>query len=204
MTKIHITAEPFNSEEDYLLFEEARVLSKIYIGPSEYENYDEETKQFLYDFLCKQNEFSLFVVFEAYKDCTEELESKLRQKSIPYSLGYVEPKQKGYPVFRITINNSSALNLVLEESFWFAGSNQFYAVSFSDNITYKHKLTKGLFGRQKQSLVPCFNMKEAATVIVIWHDGQGFTIYTNDFRYTSLDELIAHLPSGTIKTNSGM
>lgn len=108
MTKIHITAEPFNSEEDYLLFEEARVLSKIYIGPSEYENYDEETKQFLYDFLCKQNEFSLFVVFEAYKDCTEELESKLRQKSIPYSLGYVEPKQKGYPVFRITINNSSS------------------------------------------------------------------------------------------------
>lgn len=41
-------------------------------------------------------------------------------------------------------------------------------------------------------------MKEAATVIVIWHDGQGFTIYTNDFRYASLDELIDHLPSGTI------
>ncbi len=198
LTKISIAPVAFDLEEDYIVFEKAQKLKKLYIGPSEYENYDEDTKQFLYEFLCEQNAFPYFVLYEPYGDVTEEIEKLYISESIPYSLRYEGSSFKRFPVLTITINGPSALKLVLEESFWIAASNQFYSISFSNNTSYKPILKKGLFGKMKQYLVPCFTMKHPATVIKIWHDGQGFNLYTNDSKYSSVEQLISYLPNGTI------
>lgn len=111
LTKISITKVPFDSEEDCIGFEEAKKLKKLYIGPSEYENYDEDTKQFLYEFLCEQNAFPYFVLYEPYGDVTEEIENLYISEGIPYSLRYEGSEFKRFPVLTITINGPSALSL---------------------------------------------------------------------------------------------
>jgi hypothetical protein len=201
LTKIYITQEEFNSDEEYILFDNVQKVSKLYIGPSEYDDYDDETRQFLYDFICKETLFPAYLTFEPYNDLTEEIENAFKKECIQYSLRFESAKKKSFPVFNAIINDEHSLKLILEETFWIASSNQFYAFSFSDNISYKLAIKKGLFGGKKPYTLPCFNMKDTTTIIKLWHDGQGFNLYTNDPRYSTIEMLINHLPNGTIIEN---
>ncbi|KKI91006.1 hypothetical protein WQ54_17365 [Bacillus sp. SA1-12] len=197
-----MTQEEFHSAKEYILFEDGENVSKIYIGPSEYENYDDKTRQFLYDFICKQAIFPVFLTFEPYTDVTEEIESTLKKGYIQYTLRFESKKRKSFPVFHVVINNPYSLKLVLEETFWIASSNQFYALSFPNKIRYKLAIRRGIFGGKKPYMVPCINMRENSTIINIWFDGQGFNIYTNDSRYSTIEMLTHHIPKGTIIDNN--
>jgi hypothetical protein len=83
LTKIYITQEQFNHKEEFILFENEQKVSKLYIGPSNYDDYDNETKQFLYNFIYTQALFPIFLTFEPYDDL---LEYTFRKESIPHSL----------------------------------------------------------------------------------------------------------------------
>lgn len=201
MTKIYIAQDEFNSDEEYILFENIQKVSKLYIGPSEYDDYDNETRQFLYDFICKQALFPVYLTFEPYNDLTEEIKNTFQKECIPYSLRCESTKKKSFPVFKAIIHDAHTLKLILDETFWIASSNQFYAFSFSDHIRYKLAIKKGIFGGEKPYMLPCFNMKDTTTIIKLWHDGQGFHLYTNDPRYSTIEKLTNHLPNGTIIEN---
>lgn len=201
LSKIYITQEEFNSDEEYILFDNVQKVSKLYIGPSEYDDYDDETRQFLYDFICNEALFPAYLTFEPYNDLTEEIENAFKKECIQYSLRFESAKKKSFPVFNAIINDEHTLKFILEETFWIASSNQFYAFSFSDNISYKLAIKKGLFGGKKPYMLPCFNMKDTTTIIKLWHDGQGFNLYTNDPRYSTIEMLTNHLPNGTIIEN---
>jgi hypothetical protein len=202
MAKIHIIYEEFDPEEDSILID-GELKTKLYIGPSEYEDYDEKTKQFLFEFLCKQNHFPIFLTFEPFDDLTDELEKTFKKEKIQYfkRMEGKESNRKPFPVFKVIICDPQSLKIALEETFWFASANQFYALSFSDNINYKLRTVKGLWRKEKKVPLPHFNMKDTSTIITIWHDGQGFNIYTNDLRYSSIEALTQHLPNGTIVEN---
>jgi hypothetical protein len=202
LTKIYITQEEFNSYEEYILFDNVQKVSKLYIGPTEYDDYDDETRKFLYDFICKQAVFPVFLTFEPYNDLTEEIEYAFKKECVQYYLRFESTKNKSFPVFNVIINNAHSLKLTLEETFWIASSNQFYAFSFSDNISYKLAIKKGVFGGKKSYMLPCFNMKDTTTIIKLWYDGQGFNLYTNDTRYSTIEMLTNHLPHGTIIENN--
>ena len=94
MTKIYIAQDEFNSDEEYILFENPQKISKLYIGPSEYGDYDNETRQFLYDFICKQALFPVYLTFEPYNDITEEIKNVFQKECIPYSLRFESTKKK--------------------------------------------------------------------------------------------------------------
>ncbi|MCA1061444.1 hypothetical protein LCL96_21235 [Rossellomorea aquimaris] len=203
MTKIYITQEEFNLDEEYILFENVQKVSKLYIGPSEYDDYDDETRQFLYDFICKQALFPVFLTFEPYNDLTEEIEFAFQKECIQYFLKFESTKKNSFPVFKVIINDAHTLKLILEETFWIASSNQFYSISFSDIISYKLEIKEGVFGGKKSYMFPCFNMKNTTTILKLWHDGQGCNLYTNDPRYSTIEMLTNHLPNETIMENKG-
>ncbi|WP_445493237.1 hypothetical protein [Niallia sp. 03133] len=202
MTKIYITQEELNTDEEYILFDNVQKISKLYIGPSEYNDYDDETRLFLYDFIRNQALFPIFLTFEPYNDLTEEIEYTFQKECVQYSLRFESTKNKSFPVFNVIINDPHSLKLTLEETFWIASSNQFYAFSFSDNISYKLAIKKGVLGGKKPYMLPCFNMKDTFTIIKLWHDGQGFNLYSNDTRYSTIEMLTNHLPNGTIIENN--
>lgn len=196
--KVIITQEDLNFDEEYILFDGAKNITKWYIGPSEYEDYDEQTEQFLYDFICTQAPFPIYLTFEPYNDLTEKIESTFKKGTIPFSLQVEGIKNKSFPVFIVTINDPLSLKLVLEETFWIAASNQFFAFSFSNHTTYKLAYRKGFFGRKTPMMLPCYQIENPSTIMKIWHDGQGFELYTNDIRYSTVEMLTKHSPNGTI------
>ncbi|MCM3790073.1 hypothetical protein M3221_16925 [Domibacillus indicus] len=129
------------------------------------------------------------------------MEHLFQEKDISYSLRYEGLKKKSFPVFKMVIKDPPSLTFVLEETFWMAASNQFFALSFSDNVTYQLAVRKGLFRNKKPYMLPSFQMRDASTVIKIWHDERGFNLYTNDRRYSIIKMLTNHLPKGTIVEN---
>lgn len=201
MTKIYITQEEFNDEEEFILFDDIQNVSKLYIGPSEYDDYDDETQQFLFDFICTQDIFPIFLTFEPYNDVKEEIENTFREKKVSYSLKFESTKNKSFPIFNVIVKDPHLLKFVLRETFWMACSNQFFALSFSDSVAYKLEMRKSLFRSRKPYMLPSFQMKDTSTVIKVWHDGRGFNLYTSDNRYSTIEMLTNHLPKGTIVEN---
>lgn len=202
MTKVYIAHEEVDSEEEFVLFDDFQKVSKWYIGPSEYEDYDDTTRDFLYSFICTQNSFPIFLLMEPYSDQLTELEKLLKDNDISFTFRVEGIQNKTFPVLKIMLKDAKALQLLLEATFWMAASNQFFALSFSDNGTYKSTKKNSIWKRENPYMIPFFHMKEAATVIRVWHDGRGFNLYTSDSRYRTFESLISHLPEGTLLENA--
>ena len=201
MSKIYISQEDWESEEEFIIFNDSQKVSKWYIGPSDYEDYADRTREFLSEFICMQDSFPVFLTFEPYSDQAVKLEKLLNDNAISYTSRVEGIGSRMFPVFTITLQDVQDLQLVLEETFWMAAANQFFALSFTDNCTYKLAMKKTLGRKEKPYMLPYFHMEGDSTVIATWHDGQGFNLYTNNERYKTLERLISHLPTSTIVEN---
>ncbi|MBZ5203029.1 hypothetical protein HU147_17650 [Planomicrobium chinense] len=198
MNQVYVTQEAINSDEEFIRFDEIENVSKFYIGPCNVENYNELTRDILIEFICAQANFPVFLTFEPYKDVVERIERAFQNKQIPYSLRFERQKNKSIPVFLVAIHDSTALHFVLQETYWLASSNQFYVFSFSENIRYSQEVMKSIFGFNKSILLPYIQMSPPATVLKVWHDGQGFLLYTSDSRYSSVEKLMRSFPKSRI------
>jgi hypothetical protein len=202
MNQVYVTKEAINSDEEFIRFDEIENLSKFYIGPCDAENYDTLTRDILIEFICAQANFPVFLTLEPFKDIVDKIERTFDNKQIPYSFKFERQKKKSIPVFLVAIHDSAALHFVLQETYWLASSNQFYAFSFSENIRYSDELIKSIFGLNKSMLLPYIQMSPPATVLKIWHDGQGFILYTSDSRYSSVEKLMRSFPKNwTVERN---
>lgn len=201
MSKIYISQEDWESEEEFIIFNDSQKVSKWYIGPSDYEDYDDRTRKFLSEFICTQDSFPVFLTFEPYSDQAVKLEKLLNDNAISHTSRVEGIGSRMFPVFTITLKGVQDLQLVLEETFWMAAANQFFAFSFTDNCTYKLAMKKTIMRKEKPYMLPYFQMEENSTVIITWHDGQGFNLYTSNERYKTLERLISHLPTSTIVEN---
>lgn len=201
MGKIYISQEEWGSEEEFIIFNDFQKVSKWYIGPSEYEDYDDRTREFLSDFICTQDSFPVFLTFEPYSDQSVKLEKLLNDNAISYTSRVEGIGSRMFPVFTVKLKDVQDLQLVLEETFWMAAANQFFAFSFTDNCTYKLVMKKTLGRKEKPYMLPYFQMEKDSKVITTWHDGQGINLYTSDERYKTLESLINQLPKGTIVEN---
>lgn len=201
MSKIYITKEEWGSDEEFIIFDDLQKVSKWYIGPSEYENYDDITREFLSDFICAQDSFPVFLTIEPFSDQSLKLEKLLNGNAISYTSRVEGIGSRTFPVFTIMLKDVQALQLVLEETFWMAAANQFFAISFTDNGTYKSAMKKTMRRKEKPYMLPYFQMEEDSTVITTWHDGQGFNLYTSNERYKTMERLISQLPKDTIVEN---
>lgn len=196
MAKVYIAQEEFESLEELNMFNDFQNAAGWYIGPAEDEYFD-KTREFLIDFVCAQDSFPIFLIVEPFGDVSEDLVKLLEDNDVVYTI-QMEGLKKVFPVLKIVLKDVHSLKLVIDKTFWIAGANNFYALSFSDNCTYKLATRKTIWGREKPFVHPFFEMKGASTVISIWYDGDGFNLYANDHRYKTWKSLMSHLPKGTL------
>ncbi|MBT2632801.1 hypothetical protein J7E76_27660 [Bacillus sp. ISL-101] len=173
------------------------------------EDYVEENKNFLLDFLLFQNKYPLFISFIVYEDQTDEYITFLKENKFDFTLNYLEEKRTYYdflgkhlyhpPCFTAKIEDSNSLALILNETFWLPAQNEFYSISFSDNLMFE--LGEVIeWGRKRKRSIPIFKTMGETTFITIFHDGAGCYLFSNDEKYFTLDKFISNLPRGTVIT----
>lgn len=172
-------------------------------------DYVENNKRFLQDFLIAQEKYPLYLTFITYDDNTDECISFFKKNEIDYTLIHLEEKRTYYtafkkhhyqpPCFTVKIKDLRSLILVLEETYWLPTQNEFYAIAYSDNLLFR--LGNVIeWGKKKERSIAIFNTDEETTFITIFHDGNGFYLFSNQEKYLTLEGLCANLPKRTVIT----
>lgn len=184
-------------------------LDSAYFIGADGEDYVEQNKNFLLEFLFHQNKYPLFITFIVYEEQTEEYITFLNENNIDFRLNNLEEKRTYYdffgkhqyhpPCFTARIKDSNSLALLINETYWLPTQNEFFSISFSDNLTFKLE-TVTEWRRKRERSIPIFKTNEETTFITIFHDGAGFYLFSNEERYSRLDNLISNLPKGTVIT----
>lgn len=204
MNKICINHETIGSDGEMLLSEDVQNVLKFYMGPSESnDNIDSNsTCEMLVKFVCTNALFPIYLTFEPLSGMEEDLKRLFQIENIEHTLRFEGLKNKRFPVFKLTIETPSSLTFVLQETFWIATCNNFYAFSFSDNIVYKPVIEQSWFGREKTWIWPHLDMNGASTVIEIWYDADGFNLYTTEPHFSTIEKLTSYFPSETSIVNN--
>ncbi|ANU25524.1 hypothetical protein [Planococcus versutus] len=202
MDKVFIIPETIGSDGEMLLCEDGQTVEKFHLAPFDSIADPTSTGELLVEFICAKFLFPIYLTFEPFTGMEDNLEGLFQSKNIEYSLKFEGLKNKCFPVFKLTIEKPSSLTFVLQETFWIATCNNFYTFSFSDNIVYKSVIGKSWFGREKTWIWPHFDMNGASTVIEIWHDGDGFNLYTTEPRFSTIEKLASYFPVGTSIVNN--
>jgi hypothetical protein len=172
-------------------------------------DYVEENKIFLRDFLIAQNRYPLYLTFVVYDEQTEEYSALLKKNKIDFTLNELEEKVSYFnilgkyqyhpPCFSVSIHDADSLSLVLEETFWLPAQNEFYSISYCDNLRFHLEKVKE-WGRKRDRSIPIFRIDHDTTMITIFHDGAGFFLLSNEEKFSTVERLCSHLPAGTVIT----
>lgn len=184
-------------------------LKTAYYINADGEDYIEDNKNFLLEFLIHQNKYPLFVTFVVYDEQVEEYVTFLNQNKIEFTLNNLDEKRSYYdfsgkhlyqpPCFTAKIKDSDKLTLLLNETYWLPSQNDFYSISFSNNLVFE--LGEVIeWGRKRKRSIPTFKVKLETTFITIAHDGAGFYLFSNEEKYFPLEKFLSNLPKGTIIT----
>ena len=111
------------------------------------EKITEQNKNFLLELLIHQNKYPLFVTFIVYDEQNKEYITFLNQNKIEFTLNNLDEKRSYYdflgkhlyhpPCFTAKIKDSDTLALLLNETYWLPSQNEFYSISFSDNLKFE-------------------------------------------------------------------
>ncbi|ACV63332.1 hypothetical protein Dtox_2530 [Desulfofarcimen acetoxidans DSM 771] len=187
IAKIFIQIE--KAEDVVTSFKIVGKLKALYYFGVNYSNYVTETEKFLFDFLVYQNRFPIFFYFEADNDF-KNIVGNFNANQIDYTLDRLADKswvfsikeglQKyNIPLFRVRVENTASLKVVLNEAFCLASSNQRLFISFGDNLTYYTKKVKNWQKRILDRSILNLSLEFPTTFIKVCHDGQGFHLYTS-------------------------
>lgn len=201
--------EKFLDDVGHYIQLNGNIKSVYFIGEGTEGDYVELNKNFLHDFLITQDKYPLYLTFIAYDDHTDEFITLFNKNKIDYTLIKLEEMRTYYtffkkhqyhpPCFTVKITDSRSLKLMLEETFWLPAQNEFYAISYSDNLFFRLR-TVTEWGKKKNRSIPIFNTENDTTFITIFHDGNGFYLFSNEEKYSTVDNLCSNLPSGTVIT----
>ncbi|SEN96879.1 hypothetical protein SAMN05192533_1338 [Mesobacillus persicus] len=188
---------------------EGELNSIYFIGEGTEGDYVDSNKSYLLDFLMAQNQYPLYLTFIPYDDQVEEFITFLQENKMDYRFFHLEETRTYYtlfkkhqyhpPCFVVEVIDSLSLKLLVEETFWLPAQNEFYAISYSDNIAFRLESVKE-WGRKKERSIPVFKVEGDTTFIMIFHDGAGFYLFSNEEKYSTVEELCSRLPKGTVIT----
>ncbi|UFT98432.1 hypothetical protein KO561_14680 [Radiobacillus kanasensis] len=186
---------------------EGDISSVYFISEGSEGDYVEHNKQFLQEFLIERNKFPIYLTFIPYDDQIEEYKSFLDKNDCSYTLTHLEENRTYYtlfqkhqyhpPCFTVEIEESKKLRVVMEETFWLPAQNEFYAISYANNLSFSLKSMKE-WGRKRDRSVPIFEVDTDSTFITIFHDGAGFYLFSNEKDFASVESLSLNLPKGTV------
>jgi hypothetical protein len=184
-------------------------LDTAYFVSAEGEEYVEGHKNFLRDFLSYQDKYPIFISFVVYDDQIDDYTNLLNDNNIEFTLIYLEEKRTYYnlsgrhqyhpPCFTSRIEDLHSLDMILKETFWLPAQNEFYCISFSDNLMFKLEEVIE-WGRKRKRSIPILKVEERTTFFTIFHDGAGFYIFSNEEKYSTLSKFMSRLPKETLIT----
>ncbi|MGK7377630.1 hypothetical protein ACSFXN_07285 [Planococcus sp. 1R117A] len=184
-------------------------LESAYFIGADGEGYVEQNKNFLLEFLLCQNRYPLFITFIVYEEQTGEYRAFLHENKIDFTLSSLEEKRTYYdfsgkhqyhpPCFTARITDSDSLALLLNKTYWLAAENEFFSISFSDNLLFELREVVEWKRKRKRSIAS-FKIGLGTTFMTIFHDGAGFYLFSNEETYFPLEKLISNLPKGTVIT----
>jgi len=199
----HLNADFYEMVGHYVQLE--GTIESVYFISETMESVDDrdEQRDFLLDFLIKQDRYPLYLTFLCDDMMAEDFEKEFNQLGIEYSYELLEEKQAYYTFFKrvtyhprcftLPIKDARTLSLALEHTFYLANMNEFYSLSYSENLSFELKRVKE-WGRWKNVFIPIFKTEEDATFITIFHDGAGFFLFSNEDRYSSIQKVCSTFP----------
>lgn len=162
------------------------------------DDYVEGNRQLLYDFLSAQERYPLYLYFTVYEGMYEELHAMFCANHIEHTVETLEVKNNYssyYPhCFRVVVKDVIELELLLKKTFWLPAQNEFYAISFTDNLRFVAKEVPIRKKVMTKVSVPTFKTDEPATFFIIEADAQGFFLFSNEEEYATVDQLLKRLP----------
>ncbi|MGD6872924.1 hypothetical protein ACQCU1_12175 [Sutcliffiella horikoshii] len=172
----------------------------FYLYKFEEQDYQEENKQLLLDFLGKLDIFPLYVMVEGH-DEEEEMRQIFDPLGFSYSVDYFTDKRMystGWenftyhpPFFQIEVSSLEELQLIFAETYHLATQNQFYGISVKNSVQ--------LTSRNGYSFPKLSRNKDIAA-LKVGHDGQGFYFYSNMNFLQNMEQVISMLPKEYVVT----
>ncbi|QLC90725.1 hypothetical protein [Priestia megaterium] len=208
MSEIWIQEEQLNAEFHEMVGRYIRLegpIDSVYFISETMESDDDrdEQRDFLLAFLIKQDRYPLYLTFLCDDMMAEEFEKEFNELGIEYSYELLKEKQAYYTFFKrvtyhprcftLPIKDARTLSLALEHTFYLANMNEFYSLSYSKNLNFELKRVKE-WGRWKNVSIPIFKTEEDTTFITIFYDGAGFFLFSNEDRYSSIQEVCSTFP----------
>lgn len=180
-----------------------------FINEGSHDDYVEGNKDYLIDFLITQDKYPLYLTLVYIDDEPQEIIKFLIDNKIDYELKYLEEKRAYYtlfkkhqyhpPCFTVQINDAYSLRQIIDETYWLAAQNDFYAISYSNNIVFKQEMVKE-WGKPRERSIPGFRIENDTTFVTVTHDGNGFYLFSNEEKFSTVKALCMHLPDKTIIT----
>ncbi|MFE4094603.1 hypothetical protein ACFX4Q_25435 [Priestia sp. YIM B13545] len=182
MSEIWIQQEQLNAKFDEMVGHYVQLegpIDSVYFISETMESVDDrdEQREFLCDFLIKQDRYPLYLTFLCDDMMAEEFEEKFNQLGIEYRYELLEEKQAYYTFFKrvtyhprrftLLIKDARILSLALEHTFYLANMNEFYSISYSENLSFELKRVKE-WGRWRNLSIPIFKTEEDTTFITIF------------------------------------
>ncbi|WP_214855065.1 hypothetical protein [Exiguobacterium sp. s166] len=182
-------------KERYLDIDEPEHIKSIYsmgcIPNDEKRDYQADSNDVLKHFLIRLNRFPIFVTFGGgFTD--EDIELFFQREKLSYTKSSPDKRR---PYYSVQVNDASELELLLDETYWYAAANDFYFLSFTNRLTFESRMVKRWF-LKKEMIVPVVNTTDEMSFIRIEHDFMGYYLFSNEACFDTEDKVKALLPEG--------
>lgn len=201
--------EEFLNENSHHIKMNGEIKSVFLISEGTEGDYVKQNLNFLLQFLITQDVYPLYLTFVCGDDY-EEIQTALDDLKIKYNIRFLDEVQTYWTAFKkvkyhptyftVQITNPSSLIDVLEKTFWLAANlNEFYTISTSENLSFQLE-TVIEWGKKRERSIPIFKVDDNTTFITIFHDGDGFYLFSNQEKYSTVKNLCSKLPEDTVVT----
>ncbi|QNR20942.1 hypothetical protein HNY42_08335 [Exiguobacterium sp. Helios] len=115
------------------------------------------------------------------------------------NLSYTKFRPNKHPYYSVQVNHARELELLLDETYWYAAANDFYFLSFTHLLTFEQRMIKEWFFK-KERIVPVIHTTEEMSFITIAHDFSGYYLFTNEDCFDTEEKVKSVFPDdGTIE-----
>lgn len=153
-------------------------------------SYQSASNRVLKQFLTRLNRFPIFITFgEVFTD--DEVEPFFQENI----LSYTKFRPNKSPYYSVQVNHARELELLLDETYWYAAQNDFYFLSFTKLLTFESRMVRRWFFK-KERVVPVIHTTEEMSFITIEHDFMGYYLFSNEACFDTEDKVKAFLPEG--------
>ena len=209
MFKVWIQEEKVDSgflrDTGHHLAIDGHIKKAYHINAEKGEDQVDDNREYLTKFLIQQSKYPLYFTIIGYEEY-DDLEEILKRGGLQYKLNFLEESRPYWtdgknltyhpPCFTVEVSDEEELAYILKETYWLPTQNEFYTISTTENLYFNLEEVME-WGEKKKRSAPHFRSEENSTFVTIFHDGYGFYLFSNEEKYSSIQNLCVNLPPKT-------